>query len=145
MRVQIQANQTTIEPQIRTVLEEGPDEIIAAMATLRSKLPAIQTLTIRIDTEGGKRVATIIVTAEPDTGSLPTSSITHSDETAQGQISPTRFRTSEGEPIHEVRIQGNQKISEAEIQTALENGPEDIVKAIAYLPLPRFESGHRRN
>ena len=134
--VQIQANQTTIEPQIRTVLEEGPDEIIAAMATLRSKLPAIQTLTIRIDTEGGKRVATIIVTAEPDTGSLPTSSITHSDETAQGQISPTRFRTSEGEPIHEVRIQGNQKISEAEIQTALENGPEDIVKAIAYLPLP---------
>ena len=67
---------------------------------------------------------------------MPTSSITHSDETAQGQISPTRFRTSEGEPIHEVRIQGNQKISEAEIQTALENGPEDIVKAIAYLPLP---------
>ena len=134
--VQIQANQTTIEPQIRTVLEEGPDEIIAAMATLRSKLPDIQTLTVRIDAEGGKRVATIIVTAEPDTGSLPTSSITHSDETAQGQISPTRFRTSEGEPIHEVRIQGNQKISEAEIQTALENGPEDIVKAIAYLPLP---------
>ena len=134
--VQIQANQTTIEPQIRTVLEEGPDEIIAAMATLRSKLPAIQTLTIRINAEGGKRVATIIVTAEPDTGSLPTSSITHSDETGQGQISPTRFRTSEGKPIHEVRIRGNQKATEAEIQTALENGPEDIVKAIASLPLP---------
>ena len=37
--VQIQADQTTIESQIRTMLEEGPDELIAAMATLRSKLP----------------------------------------------------------------------------------------------------------
>ena len=136
--VQIQANQTTIEPQIRTVLEEGPDEIIAAMATLRSKLPAIQTLTARIDTESDMRIATITVTAQPDTESLPTTSITRSDETPQRQLLPTRFRTSEGKPIHEVRIRGNQIISEAEIQTALENGPEDIVKAITYLPLPDF-------
>ena len=134
--VQIQANQTAIEPQIRTALEEGPDEIIAAMATLRSKLPAIQTLTARIDTEGGKRVATIIATAEPDTGSSSTTLMTLPDEITQEQATPTRFRTSEGAPIHEVRIQGNQKITKAEIQTALENGPEDIVKAIAYLPLP---------
>ena len=134
--VQIQANQTTIEPQIRTVLEEGPDEIIAAMATLRSKLPDIQTLTVRIDAEGGKRVATIVATAEPDTGSSSTTLMTLPDEITQEQATPTRFRTSEGAPIHEVRIQGNQKITKAEIQTALENEPEDIVKAIAYLPLP---------
>ena len=136
--VQIQANQTAIEPQIRTALEEGPDEIIAAMATLRSKLPAIQTLTARINTESDMRVATIIVTVQPDAVSLPTTSITRSDETPQGQLLPTRFRTSEGKPIHEVRLRGNQIISEAEIQTALENGPEDIVKAITYLPLPDF-------
>ena len=49
--VRIQAEPTTVEPQIRTVLEDGPDEITAAMATLRSRLPAIQTLTVRIDTE----------------------------------------------------------------------------------------------
>ena len=134
--VQIQANQTTIEPQIRTVLEDGPDELIAAIATLRNRLPAIQTLTVRIDTEDDKRIATIMVTAQPDTGSLSTSPTTRSDETPQGQTSLTRFRTSEGEPIHEVRIRGNQKFTKAEIQTALENGPEDIVKAIAYLPLP---------
>ena len=134
--VQIQANRTTIEPQIRTVLEEGPDEIIAAMATLRSKLPAIQTLTVRIDTEGNKRIATVIVTSGPDAESLSTTGVTHADQTPQGQAAPTRYRTSEGKPIHEVRIQGNQKITEAEIQTALENGPEDIVKAITYLPLP---------
>ena len=134
--VQIQANQTTIEPQIRTVLEDGPDELIAAIATLRNRLPAIQTLTVRIDTEDDKRIATIMVTAQPDTGSLSTSPTTRSDETPQGQTSLTRFRTSEGEPIHEVRIRGNQKFTKAEIQTALENGPEDIVEAIAYLPLP---------
>ncbi len=136
--VQIQANRTTIEPQIRTVLEEDPDEIIAAMATLRSKLPAIQTLTVRIDTEGNKRIATVIVTSGPDAESLPTTGVTHADQTPQGQAAPTRYRTSEGKPIHEVRIRGNQKITEAEIQTALENGPKDIVKAITYLPLPDF-------
>ena len=134
--VQIQANQTTIEPQIRTVLEEGPDEIIAAMATLRNRLPDIQTLTVRIDAEDDKRVVTIIATAEPDTGSSSTTPMTLPDEITQEQATPTRFRTSEGAPIHEVRIQGNQKITKAEIQTALENEPEDIVKAIAYLPLP---------
>ena len=136
--VRIQANPTTHESQIRTVLEDAPNEIIAAMATLRSKLPAIQTLTTRIDTEDGKRIATIIVTVEPEVKNLPTSPIARSDETTQGQAPPTRFRTSEGKPIHEIRIRGNQKITEVEIQTALENGPEDIVKAIAYLPLPDF-------
>ena len=136
--VQIQADPTTIEPQIRATLEDGPAEIIAAMATLRSKLPAIETLTARIDTEAGRRIATIIVTVGPDSEGLPTTSITHTDENLQGQSLPTRFRTSEGKPIHEVRIRGNQIITEAEIQTALENGPEDIIKAIAYLPLPDF-------
>ena len=134
--VSLQADSTTIEPQIRTMLEDGPDEIIAAMATVRSRLPSIQMLTVRIDTEGDKRIATIIVTTGPDTGSLPTTPITDADETPQGQGLITRFRTSEGKPIHEVRIRGNQKISNAEIQTALENGPEDIVKAVANLPLP---------
>ena len=70
--------------------------------------------------------------------SLPSTSITPAEQTPQGQASPTRYRTSEGQPIHEVRIRGNQKISEEEVRTALENGPEDIVEAIAYLPLPEF-------
>ena len=136
--VQIQVNQTTIESQIRTVLEDGPNELIAAIATLRSKLPAIQTLTVRVDTEGSKRIATIIVTAQPDAESSSTIPITRPDAITQGQAIPTRFRTSEGKPIHEVRIRGNQEITDAEIQTALENGPEDIIKAIAHLPLPDF-------
>ena len=134
--MQIQADPTTSEPQIRTVLEDGPHEIIAAMTTLCSKLPAIQTLTVRIDTEASRRIATMVVTAEPDTDSPLTTPAARPDELTQGQASPTRFRTSEGKPIHEIRIRGNQKGTEAEIRAALENGPENIVKAIANLPLP---------
>ena len=134
--VRIQANQIIIEPQIRTALEDGPDDILAAMATLCSELPAIQTLTVRVDTEGDKRIATIIVTAEPDTGSASTTPTARPDEIIREQANPTRFRTSAGKPIHKVQIRGSQKVTEAEIQTALENGPEDIVKAVANLPLP---------
>ena len=138
--VQIQANQTTVEPQIRAMLEEGPDELIAAMATLRGKVPDTQTLAVRINTEGGKRIATIIITARPDTGDLPVSSMTSTDEIIQEQAPPTRFRTAEGEPIHEIRIQGNRKITEAEIRAALDEAPENIGKAIDALKeaLPYF-------
>ena len=138
MRCEFKAEPTAVEPQIRTLLEDGPDEIVVAIATLRSRLPAIRTLTVRIDTEGDKRIATLIVTSGPEEESLPTTAITPAEQTPQGQVSPTRYRTSEGKPIHEVQIRGNQKISAEEVQTALENGPEDIVKAIAYLPLPDF-------
>ena len=138
--VRIQTNQGITEPQIKTILEEGPDELIAAITTLRSKLPAVQTLTVRIDTEGAKRIATIIVTAGPDTANPATSPITHPDETTQRHPTPTRFQTAEGEPIHEVRIQGNQKITEAQIRSALDDAPEDIGKAIDTLKesLPYF-------
>ena len=138
--VQIQANQEIAEPQIRAMLEEGPDELIAAMATLRGKLPDTQTLTIRIGTEDSKRIATIMVTAGPDSRSLPTSPGTPLDEITQEQATPTRFRTAEGEPIHEIRIRGNRKITEAEIRAALDEAPENIGKVIDTLKevLPYF-------
>ncbi len=138
--VRIQANQTTIEPQVRAMLDEGPDELIAVMAALRGKLPDTQTLTVRIGTEGGKRIATIIITARPDTVDLSVSSMAAADEIAQEQGPPTRFRTVEGEPIHEIRIRGNRKITEVEIRAALDEAPENIGKAIDTLKeaLPYF-------
>ena len=44
--------------------------------------------------------------------------------------SPTRFRTADGDPIHEVRIRGNQKIETTEIREALEAGHENLDKAL---------------
>ncbi len=138
--VRIQANQTTVEKQIRAMLEEGPNELIAAMATLRGKLPDTQTLTVKIDTEGSERIATIVVTTGPDSRNLPTSPRTPPDEITQEPATPTRFRTAEGKPIHEVYIRGNRKITEAEIRTVLDDAPEDIRKAIDTLKegLPYF-------
>ena len=138
--VRIQTNQEIAEPQIRTMLEEGPDEIIAAMATLRGKLPDTQTLTVRIDTEGSERIATIMVTTVPYSRSVSTSLGMLPHEITQEQATPTRFRTDEGEPIHEIRIQGNRKITEAEVRAALDEAPENIGKAIDTLKeaLPYF-------
>ena len=138
--VRIQANRETAELQIRAMLEAGPDELIAAMATLRSKLPDTQTLTVRIDTEGSERIATIIVATQPDTANLPTSPMASADEITQEQIPPTRFQTAEGEPIHEIWIRGNRKITEAEIRAAFDEAPENIEKAIDTLKetLPYF-------
>ena len=65
---------------------------------------------------------------------------------SQGSANPqipaagTRFLAGDV-PIHEIRIQGNQKISDAEIQQALENGSEDIEQALKtlYKAMPYFE------
>lgn len=43
--------------------------------------------------------------------------------------SPTGFRTSEGDPIHEIRIQGNSKIHTSEILKTLKAADENIEKA----------------
>ena len=138
--VRIQANQEITELQIRAMLEAGPDELIAAMVTLRGKLPDTQALTIRIDTEDSKRIATIIITAQPYTVDSPPTPIAVPDEITQEQATSTRFRTDKGEPIHEVQIRGNRKITEPEIRAALDDAPEDIGKAIDTLKraLPYF-------
>ena len=138
--VKIQTNQEITKSQIRAMLEAGPDELIAAMVTLRSKLSDTQTLAIRIDTEDSKRIATIIITTQPDTVDLPPTPIAASDAITQKQVIPTRFRTAEGEPIHEVQIRGNRKITETEIRSVLNDAPEDIGKAIDTLKraLPYF-------
>ena len=120
MRCEFKRIRQSLELQIRAIFEAGPDELLAAMATLRGKLPDTQTLTVRIDTEGNERIATIIVTTRPDTGDLPTSPMAATDAITQKQVPPTRFRTAEGEPIHEVYIRGNRKITEAEIRAALD-------------------------
>lgn len=47
--------------------------------------------------------------------------------------SPTGFRLTDGSPIYDIQIKGNQKIDEAEILEKLEAGDEDIEKAAGTL------------
>ncbi len=123
--VRIQGNQNITEAQIRTALENGPEDIVKAIATL--PFPDLNRVILKIKDDGARRVATIIVVTQPDKRISPTTPTTW-------------FRTAEGEPIHEIRIRGNKKITEEEIRAGLEYGPEDISKAIDNLTdfLPYF-------
>ena len=123
--VRIQGNRQIPESRIRSALENAPEDIEEAVATL--PLPDLNRVILKIEDDDAKRVATIIVVPQPDAGISPTTPM-------------TRFRTSAGDPIHEIRIRGNQKITEAEISAGLEYGPEDLSKAVDTLTdvLPYF-------
>ena len=121
--VRIQGNRQISEARIRSALENAPEEIEKAVATL----PDLNRVILKIEDDDAKRVATIIVVTQPDRQISPTTPT-------------TRFRTAAGDPIHEIRIRGNQKITEAEILAGLEYGPEDFSKAVDTLTdvLPYF-------
>ena len=123
--IRVQGNQQFTEAQIRTALENGPEDIVTAIASL--PLPDLNRVILEIKDDGARRVATIIVETQPDERISPTTPTTW-------------FRTAEGEPIHEIQIRGNKKITEEEIRAGLEYGPEDISKAIDNLTdfLPYF-------
>lgn len=127
--VRIRGNQEVSEARIRSALENAPEDITEAIAAL--PLPELNRVILKIEDDAAKRVATIIVVVQVDTESSPTTP-------------KTRFRTAAGDPIHEVRIRGNQKVSEAEIRGGLEYGPEDISKAVDTLKdaLPYFSRVH---
>ena len=90
-------------------------------------LPDFNRVVVEIEGGDTRRVATIIIIEQPDTKGLRRPSI-------------TGLWTAAGDPIHELRIQGNQQIAEAEIRDVLENGPDEIEKAIDNLrkALPYF-------
>ena len=123
--IRIQGNRQISEARIRSALENAPEDIEEAVATL--PLPDLNRVILKIEDEDAKRVATIIVVPQPNAGVSPTTPM-------------TRFRTAAGDPIHEIRIRGNQKITEGEILGGLKYGPEDINKAIDALKdaLPYF-------
>ena len=57
-----------------------------------------------------------------------------------------QFRTQEGEPIHEIRIEGHRDTHLNDVRKALEKGPADIEKAIGALPseISGLEAAHLR-
>ena len=123
--VRIEGNQQITEAQIRSALENAPEDIVEAISTL--PLPGLNRVVLEIKDDGSRRVAKIIVVTLPDTRSSPA---------AQW----SRFLTAAGHPIHEIRIRGNQRVTEAEIRGGLEYGPRDISEAVDTLNevLPYF-------
>lgn len=105
--------------QISQALEKGSTDIAAVM----ERLPSVNTSGYKqkLIVHTSERLATISV------GNIP-------DHKNEPFMLAKRFRTSAGEPIHEIRIRGHQETHLKDVRQALEKGPEDIEKAIEALP-----------
>ena len=143
---------------ITKILEGGSGDIIAVMPVLASVLrKSSRKVSLRVEERDAKRTAIITVDNLPKTISvLESLKISGSrgnqihrsigDKLVPAKLDTqtlpmaTRFWAGDA-PIHEVRIRGNKKISEAQIQQTLENGSEDLEQALKTLfrVMPHFE------
>ncbi|MYB94306.1 BamA/TamA family outer membrane protein [Candidatus Poribacteria bacterium] len=118
-QIQIRSDSKERIAQISQALEKGSTDIEAVIESLPS-----------VNTSGYKKKL-IVHTSER----LAMISVGHiPDHKNEPFMLAKRFRTSEGEPIHEIRIRGHQDIHLKDVRKALEKGPEDIEKAIGALP-----------
>lgn len=140
------------------VLENGSGDIADVMPILTSALlSSSRTVSLRVEEEGTKQIAVITVKDIPRTQKISVlKSLTISgpggDRTQRSILDKsvlpmtnttaiaTRFLAADA-PIHEIRIRGNRKVSEARIRQTLENGSEDIEQALKSLfkVMPYFE------
>lgn len=105
--------------QIREALQEGSADIQEVLNNLPS--PNTSKYKQKLIVRAWERSATIIVGNVPD----------HENEPF---MLSKQFRTEAGEPIHEILIEGHQNTHPATVRKALEEGPEEIEKAIGALP-----------
>ncbi len=157
---QIQGVDEIESANIRKVLESGSGDIAEVMPILTSVLlNSSKKASLRVEEVNAKHTAIITVTDLPITRTLSfLKSLKISGSQANkvhkstagklvlqeldAQLSAVGTRFLAGDvPIHEIRIQGNEKISEAQIQQALENGSEDLEQALKtlYKAMPYFD------
>lgn len=155
---------------ILTILDSGAGEIKEVMPIMADAcLDNSGHISLRIIEEGDRRIALVawkhvklISVLRSLTISGPSANQKHRskyDQLVQQESeshvprAATRFLAGDA-PIHEIRIQGNQKVTEARIRQTLENGSVDIEQALKTLfeVMPYFkevtlqvdEEGHRR-
>lgn len=150
--------QKTERATIMKMLEGGSGDITQIMPVLaKVLLNSSREVSLRLKEEEDKHIAIIIVKDLPLTQTIPVlKSLTISGSNANKiqrtvsdslvsadtylQTITTRFLAAEA-PIHEIRIQGNQNISEERIRQTLENGSNDLEQALETLfkVMPHFE------
>ncbi len=145
--------------KIREVLQGGSGELEKVMPVLAEALGDPKTVSLRVTEESEKRIAVISLAPAEKISILKSMRISgiNNGNLSQGQIkvnnlfvpqgydaeippATTRFMAKDV-PIHELHIQGNQKIPEARIRQTLENASKDIDKAVQTLfkAIPYFE------
>ncbi len=158
--IQIQGANGIESVNIVQALESGSGDIAEVMPILTSVLlNSSKKASLRVEEVNAKHTAIITVTDLPITRTLSfLKSLKISGSQANkvhkstagklvlqeldAQLSAVGTRFLAGDvPIHEIRIQGNEKISEAQIQQALENGSEDLEQALKtlYKAMPYFD------
>lgn len=144
--------------KIRKVLQEGSGELEKIMPVLAEALGEHpKTVSLRIMEEGEKRIAVISLVPAEKISILKSMQISGNNSGSHGQVKVNTFFVPQGYnaeippattrfmakdvPVHELHIQGNQKIPEARIRQALENASKDIDKALQTLfkAIPYFE------
>ena len=142
------------------ILENGSGDVTEVMPILTSVLlNSSKKASLRVEEKGAKRLGIITVEDIPITRTLSVlkslkisgsdvnrvhntlSKLVSQGSAPQIPAAGTRFLAGDV-PIHEIRIQGNQKISDAQIQQTLENSSEDIEQALKtlYKAMPYFEA-----
>lgn len=143
---------------IMKVLGNGSGDITKVMPVLANVLlSSARKVSLRIEEKDTKRIAIITVDDLPKTISvLESLKISGSrgnqihrsigdrlvPQKLDTQTLPVATRFWAGEaPIHEVRVRGNKKISEEQIQRTLENGSENIEQALKtlFIVMPHFD------
>lgn len=141
------------------ILENGSGDIAEVMPILTSMLlNSSKKASLRVEEKDAKRIGVITVEDLPITRTLSVlkslnisgsdinkvhntfSKLVPQESVPQIPAIGTRFLAGDV-PIQEIRIQGNQKISETQIQQALENGSEDLEQALKtlYKAMPYFD------
>lgn len=157
--IQIQGINGIESSNIEKVLENGSGDMTEVMPILTTVLlNSSKKPSLRVEEQGAKRVGVITVEDLPITRTLSVlkslkisgsdinkvhntfSKLVPQESVPQIPAIGTRFLAGDV-PIHEIRIQGNQKISDTQIQQALENGSEDLEQALKtlYKAMPYFD------
>jgi len=143
---------------IMKVLKNGSGDITAVMPILTNiLLNSSKKVSLRVEEMGAKQTAIFTVEDLPVTQNISllqslTISGARGDQIQRSlsektilqntavEATPTRFWAAEA-PIHEVHIQGNQKVPETHIRQTLDNGSEDLEGALKSLfkVMPYFE------
>lgn len=144
----IQNTQRDEETKIFKFLEKGSGDLENVLPMIIKSLPPRRTVTVKITEDNGENIAILTIKNRKRSKSLSvlrsvtinasgthrkikstTSNLEIDELFSQGA---TRFKAANA-PIHEIRIVGNQRISETDIRRHLNNGSENIEQALKTL------------
>ena len=155
----IQNTQNTERTDILKFLENGSGDMENVLPMISKSLANHRRISVKITEEGGKSIAVLTVQNRRRSKSLSmlkSLTITQLGANQKERViissleadelfphAATRFRAGDA-PIHEIRIRGNQHISEERILQTLNNGSESIEQALKTLfkVMPYFKEVH---